>query len=145
MADGSASLEAWAPRAQALLRIVTAFLFLEHGSAKLLGFPHVAMFDQLQIASLIGVAGILELVGGTLVLIGLFTRPAAFILSGEMAVGYFMAHASKGYLLAPLMNQGESAVLFCFVFLFLSAAGAGPWSVDAVRQGRAPGGALSGA
>src|SRR3974390_201513 len=110
MADGSASLEAWAPRAHALLRIVTASLFLEHGSAKLLGIPHVAMFDQLQIASLIGVAGILELVGGALVLRGLFTRPAAFILSGEMAVGYFMAHASKGYVLAPLMNQGESAV-----------------------------------
>jgi putative oxidoreductase len=145
MTDGSASLEAWTPRAHALLRIVTAFLFLEHGSAKLLGIPHVAMFDQLQIASLIGVAGILELLGGALVLIGLFTRPVAFVLSGEMAIGYFMAHAPKGYALAPLMNQGESAVLFCFVFLFLSAAGAGPWSVDAVRQGRASRGALSGA
>ena len=123
----------WTPRAHALLRIVTAYLFLLHGSAKLLKVPHVAMFDNLQLMSLMGLAGVLELVGGVLVLIGLFTRPVAFILSGEMAAAYFMAHASQGHVLIPFMNQGESAVLFCFVFLFFAAAGAGAWSVDAMR------------
>jgi putative oxidoreductase len=126
----------WTPRAQALLRIVTAYLFLLHGTAKLFRVPHVAMFDNLQLMSLTGLAGVLEVVGGVLLLIGLFTRPTAFILSGEMAVAYFMAHASKGYVWAPLMNHGESAVLFCFIFLFFVAAGAGAWSVDAAR-GRA--------
>jgi putative oxidoreductase len=126
----------WTPRAHALLRIVTAYLFLLHGTAKLFKVPHVAMFDNLQLMSLIGVAGVLEVVGGVLLLIGLFTRPVAFILSGEMAVAYFMAHASQGHLWAPLMNNGESAVLFCFIFLFFAAAGAGAWSVDAAR-GRA--------
>src|SRR5687767_98014 len=123
----------WTPRAHALLRIVTAYLFLLHGSAKLFKMPHVPMFDNLQLMSLMGLAGVLELVGGVLVLIGLFTRPVAFILSGEMAAAYFMAHASQGHVLIPFMNQGESAVLFCFVFLFFAAAGAGAWSVDAMR------------
>ena len=128
------SPSSWTPQAHALLRIVTAFLFMQHGSAKLLGLPHLAMFDGLQIASLMGVAGILELVGGALVLIGLFTRPVAFVLSGQMAVAYFMAHASQGNPLSPMLNGGEPAVLFCFVFLFLSAAGAGTWSADAMRR-----------
>ena len=88
----SAWLDVWVPRAQGLLRIVVAFLFLQHGTAKLFHVPHVAMFDNLQLMSLFGVAGIIELVGGVLVLIGLFTRPAAFILSGEMAFAYFMEH-----------------------------------------------------
>jgi putative oxidoreductase len=122
-----------APRAHALLRIVTGYLFLLHG-AKLLGWPHVASFDHVSVASLIRVAGVLELVGGAFVLIGLFTRPAAFALSGEMAVGYFMAHASKGNPLLPILNQGDAAVLYCFVFLFLAAAGAGVWSVDSARR-----------
>jgi putative oxidoreductase len=126
-------LDVWVPRAQGLLRIVVTFLFLEHGTAKLFGVPHVAMFDNLQLMSLIGVAGIIEVVGGVLVLIGLFTRPAAFILSGEMAAAYFMAHAPQGNVLVPLLNQGESAVLFCFVFLFFAAAGAGAWGVDTMR------------
>ncbi len=126
----------WTPRAHALLRIVTAYLFLLHGTAKLFKVPHVAMFDNLQLMSLIGLAGVLEVVGGVLLLIGLFTRPVAFILSGEMAVAYFMGHASQGHVWAPLMNNGESAVLFCFIFLFFAAAGAGTWSVDAAR-GRA--------
>jgi putative oxidoreductase len=86
----------WTPRAQALLRIVTGYLYLTHGTAKLLGVPHVAMFDKLQLFSLIGLAGVLELVGGILLLLGLFTRPVAFVLSGEMAFAYFMAHASRG-------------------------------------------------
>ncbi|MFL6662415.1 MAG: DoxX family protein [Rhizobacter sp.] len=128
------ALDPWIPRALALLRIVVGYLYLQHGTAKLLGFPHVAMFDNLSIASLIGVAGILELVGGALVLIGLFVRPVAFVLSGEMAVAYFMAHASKGFLLLPMLNQGETAVLYCFVFLFLAAAGGGAWSLDALRS-----------
>jgi putative oxidoreductase len=126
----------WTPRAQALLRIVTAYCFILHGTAKLFGVPHVASFDNLQVLSLIGVAGILEVVGGALLIIGAFTRPVAFILAGEMAVAYFMGHASRGTPLMPLMNGGESAVLFCFIFLFLAVAGAGAWSVDAMRAHR---------
>lgn len=121
----------WTPRILGVLRIVTGFLFLQHGMAKLFGVPHVAMFDNLQLFSLLGLAGVLELVGGLLVLIGLFTRPTAFILSGEMAVAYFMAHAPKGFL--PLLNQGELAVVYCFVFLYLAVAGAGAFSIDAGR------------
>jgi len=138
MSNGTSSLDLdpWTARAHALLRIVVGYLYLMHGSAKLLHMPHVAAFDQLQIASLIGVAGILELVGGALILVGLFTRPVAFILSGEMAVAYFMAHASKGSPLVPMMNQGEAAVLYCFVFLYFAAAGAGIWSLDTMRQTR---------
>lgn len=123
---------AWQPQAQALLRIVVGYLFLSHGAAKLLGVPHVAMFDNLQVFSLLGVAGILELVGGTLFLVGLCTRVVAFVLSGEMAVAYFMGHASKGHALVPSLNGGELAVVYCFVFLFFAAAGAGAWSVDSV-------------
>src|SRR5919204_5987678 len=104
----------WAPRAQALLRIVTGYLFLAHGMSKLFGVPHVAAFDNLQVFSLIGLAGILELAGGTLLLIGLFTRLAAFVLSGEMAFAYFIGHAPRGNFLVPMMNQGELAVLYCF-------------------------------
>jgi putative oxidoreductase len=119
----------WQPRALALLRIVTAFLFLQHGTAKLLHFPHDAMFDSLQPLSLIGFAGVLEIVGGLLVLIGWYTRPAAFVVSGEMAVAYFVAHVPHGNLLSPMMNQGESAVLFCFIFLYLAVAGSGAWAI----------------
>ena len=127
------STAAYTPRVLSLLRIVTAFLFIQHGTAKLLHLPHVAMFDSLQPLSFFGFAGMLEIVGGALVLIGWFTRPAAFILSGEMAVAYFMAHAPQGNFLSPMLNQGESAVLYCFIFLFLSAAGGGALSVDAAR------------
>lgn len=121
-------LNSWAPRLLSVLRIVTAFLFLQHGTAKLLGFPHVAFFDGLSLFSLIGFAGVLELVGGVLVLLGLLTRPAAFILSGEMACAYFIGHAPKG--LFPILNSGEPAILFCFIFLYLVAAGGGAWSLD---------------
>jgi putative oxidoreductase len=120
-------------RALAVLRIVSAYLLLQHGTAKLFGFPHVAYFDNLQILSLIGVAGILEVIGGALLLIGLMTRPVAFVLSGELAAAYFIGHAINGNFLAPMLNGGESAVLFCFVFLFMAAAGGGSWSVDATR------------
>lgn len=122
----------WSPTVLGVLRIVTGFLFLQHGTSKLLGVPHNAMFDGLQLMSLMGVAGVLELVGGALVMIGLFTRPVAFILSGQMAVAYFMAHAPSGAL--PIMNQGELAVMFSFVFLYLSVAGAGAFSVDAMLK-----------
>jgi putative oxidoreductase len=130
----AALLENWTPRALAVLRIVTAYLFIQHGTAKLFGAPHVAMFDGLQITSLVGVAGILEVVGGILLLIGLFTRPVAFVLCGFMAVAYFMAHASQGHPHLPMLNQGELAVLYCFVFLYFVFAGAGAWSVDAARH-----------
>jgi len=123
----------WTPRAQGLLRLVASFLFLQHATAKFFGVPHVAFFDNLQLMSLIGVAGIIELVGGTLLLIGLWARAAAFVLSGEMAFAYFIAHA-KHDIISPMMNQGEPAVLYCFVFLFLAVAGAGAWSVDAARS-----------
>jgi putative oxidoreductase len=126
--------EPWVPRAHAALRIVAGYLFVQHGSAKLFGFPHVAMFDNLPVLSLIGFAGILELVGGALLLVGLFVRPVAFLLSGEMAVAYFVGHAPHGHVLLPTLNQGEAAVLYCFVFLFLAAAGAGAWSIDAARS-----------
>jgi putative oxidoreductase len=126
-----AFLNAWAPRAHALLRIVSAFLFLQHGSSKLFGLPQGQ--GTVPLVSIYGLAGVLELVGGVLILIGLFTRPVAFVLAGEMAVAYFMAHVPQGHLLTPFLNKGEPAVLFCFIFLYLAAAGAGPWSVDDAR------------
>ena len=122
----------YTPRILGILRIITGFLFLQHGAAKLLGIPHIAMFDGLQLMSLMGLAGVLELVGGVLILLGLFTRPTAFILSGQMAVAYFMAHAPSGFL--PILNQGELAVLYCFVFLYFSVAGAGAFSIDVMRK-----------
>ena len=129
-----AFLEPWKPRALAALRVVTAYLFITHGAAKLFGFPHQAMLDGLKLASLPGAAGILELVGGALLLIGLFTRPVAFVMCGFMAVAYFMAHAAQGNVLVPMLNKGELAVLYCFVFLYLAVAGAGAWSVDSMRR-----------
>jgi putative oxidoreductase len=128
------ALSAYTPRALAVLRIVTAFLFIQHGTAKFFGLPHVAMFDGFQPLSLMGVAGVLEVGGGLLLLVGLFTRPVAFVLCGFMAVAYFIAHAPHGSVLSPMLNQGEPAVLYCFVFLFLCVGGAGAWSVDAARR-----------
>ncbi len=122
----------YAPQIYALLRIVAGLLFAMHGSQKLLGFPG----DQagMPLASLMGVAGIIELVGGLLIAFGLFTSIAAFIASGEMAAAYFMAHAPKGAL--PILNQGELSVLYCFLFLYIAAHGAGVWSIDALRRPR---------
>ena len=117
-----------------LLRIVSAYLIVQHGTAKLFHVPHVAFFDNLQVLSLIGVAGIIEFVGGVLLLIGLFTQPVAFVMSGELAFAYFIGHAPKGNFLVPMLNQGELAVLFCFVFLLLAAAGGGAWSIDSKRR-----------
>lgn len=121
--------KAWAPRLLSVLRIVTALLFMQHGSAKLFHMPHQQMFDQLQLLSLLGLQGVLEFFGGLLLLVGLFSRPVAFVLCGDMAVAYFMAHFPRSWL--PIVNGGELAVLFSFVFLYLCAAGPGPWSLDA--------------
>lgn len=129
----------WRPRVLAVLRIVTAYLFLQHGTAKLLGIPFLEMFKAgVPLTSLAGVAGLIEIVGGMLMLIGLFTRPTAFVLSGEMAFAYFIGHASSGSVLVPLQNGGEVAVLYCFVFLYFAVAGAGAWSVDAMRSRSPP-------
>jgi putative oxidoreductase len=99
----------------------------------------VAAFDNVSLASLSGIAGVLELVGGALLIVGLFVRPVAFILSGMMAVAYFIAHASAPTVLLPLLNRGEGAVLYCFIFLFLAVAGGGSWSADAMRRSRRTG------
>lgn len=117
------------PMLLSVLRITAAYMFMLHGSAKLLGLPHVEMFDGLQLFSLYGLAGALELFGGLLLLLGLFTRPVAFVLSGQMAAAYFMAHVEPNILL-PLLNGGEAAALFCFVFLYIAAAGGGAWALD---------------
>ena len=116
-----------------MLRIVLAGLYLQHGTAKLFHIPHIPQFDDVQLMSLIGLAGVLELVFGVLLMLGLFTRLSAFILSGEMAVAYFMAHASRGAL--PILNEGELAAVYCWAFLYFAAVGGGPWSIDALRTG----------
>jgi putative oxidoreductase len=126
------ALTRYAPQALSILRIVAGLLILQFGMAKIIGFPAVPMFQGVKLFSLIGLAGTLELIGGFLLLIGLFTRPVAFILSGEMAAAYFIAHFSKSVI--PLLNGGNEAVIYCFVFLYFVFAGPGPWSVDAVRD-----------
>lgn len=115
----------------AILRIMTALLFIEHGMMKLFHFPAAQPFVPDPLPTFMVVAALLELVAGGLIALGLFTRFAAFLCSGEMAVGYFLAHASKGFW--PALNGGDAAILFCFVFLYLSAAGAGAWSLDRWR------------
>jgi putative oxidoreductase len=122
----------WAPRLLSVLRIMSGLLFMQHGTAKLLGIPQMAMFAKLQPFTLSWFAGVLELVGGALLVIGLFTRPVAFVLSGLMAFAYFIAHAPRDFY--PIVNAGELAALYCFVFLYFAAAGGGAWSVDALRK-----------
>jgi putative oxidoreductase len=122
----------WSPRLLSVLRIMSGLLFMQHGTAKLLGIPQMEMFAKLQPFSLSWIAGVLELVGGALLVIGLFTRPVAFVMSGLMAFAYFIAHAPRGFY--PILNAGELAALYCFVFLYLAAAGGGSWSVDALRK-----------
>ena len=124
------ALHSYTPYALAALRIVTAYLFIQHGTAKLFGFPYQSMFDDLQLFSLIGLAGVLEVAGGLLIGIGLFTRPTAFVMSGFMAVAYFMAHATQGNVLAPMLNGGELASLYTFIFLLFVFTGAGALSLD---------------
>jgi putative oxidoreductase len=125
---------AWTPRMLSVLRIMTALLFLAHGTSKYFGFP--ANLGNIPMFSLYGIAGLIELVFGTLLLLGLFSRIAAFILSGEMAFAYFIGHAPQSFY--PLLNNGEPAVLFCFIFLYLAFAGPGPWSLDAMRDSSPP-------
>lgn len=123
----------FAPQFKSLLRIVAAFMFMLAGTSKLFAFPVGMPPDggTAQLLSQVGIGGVLEVFGGALLLVGLFTRPVAFILSGEMAVAYFQFHFPNSFW--PTVNGGVAAVLYCFVWLYFSAAGAGPWSLDAVR------------
>ena len=129
----AAKWQSWAPQLRSVLRIVAAFIFITSGTVKLFGFP-MAMpgGGTVPLLSQMGIGALLEVVGGALMLVGLFTRPVAFVLSGEMAVAYWQFHAVQGFW--PVVNQGVAAVLYCFVFLYFSAAGAGPWSLDARRD-----------
>ena len=132
----AARWRSWPPNLLSILRIVAAFVFIQFGSAKLLAIPAAIMpgGGTAPLTSLPGFAGSLELVGGALLLLGLFTRPVAFLLAGEMAFAYFMGHAPQGFW--PVLNQGTPAILFCFIWLYISSAGPGPWSLDALRRGR---------
>ena len=120
----------WQPQFLSVLRIMAGLLFLEHGTSKYLGFPHVDKVPEA--LSMSGVGGMLELVGGALIALGLFTRPVAFLLAGEMAIAYCYAHAPRAFF--PVLNAGDAAILFCFVFLYLFFAGPGPWSIDAMMK-----------
>ena len=128
----SAPLESLSPYLLSVLRVMSGLLFLEHGTSKLLGYPPSGMSWTFVYNSPMSWSGIIELVGGILLTLGLFTRFSAFILSGEMAFAYFMVHAHNSFF--PLVNKGELAVLYCFVFLYLAAAGGGPWSIDRLRH-----------
>ncbi len=133
MAEQAGLRLTWEPRMLSILRIVAGLLYLEHGLGKIFNFPAAPNHHPYVLFSLVpGLAGLLETIGGTLVVLGLFTRPVAFILSGEMAFAYFMAHAPKSFY--PMLNGGESAVLYCFVFLYFFIAGAGVWSLDRLRE-----------
>ncbi|MDB5606523.1 MAG: LuxR family transcriptional regulator [Bradyrhizobium sp.] len=125
-------MAAWTPRALSVLRIITGLMIIEHGMGKIIGFPVVPAYADVQPLSLIGAAGLIELIGGALLILGLWTQPAAFIVSGEMAFAYFMVHAPKSFF--PLINGGTLAIMYCFTCLYLSTAGAGPWSVDAAMK-----------
>ena len=127
-------LSRWQPQLLAVLRIVTGLLFVEHGTQKFFAFP--APFPVHPLPPMLMAAGVIELAAGALITVGLFTRVAAFIASGEMAIGYFMMHLPQGFW--PAVNKGEAAILFCFIFLYLAAAGAGAWSIDAARDKNAP-------
>jgi putative oxidoreductase len=122
----------WSPRVRSVLRIIAGLLVLQYGTAKLFGWPVVKMFENLPWLSLYGVAGMFELGGGVLLVLGLFTRPVAFVLSGEMAAAYFIEHFPRGFF--PVLNHGDLAVALCFIFLYLACAGGGPWSLDAILR-----------
>ena len=123
-------LRPYAPQLLSVLRIMSGLLLLQHGTTKLLNFP-VGPMNNAPLASMSGAAGVIELIGGVLLVIGLFTRATAFIVSGMTAVAYFYAHAMRSFF--PILNGGELAALYCFVFLYLAAAGGGPWSADRMR------------
>ena len=129
-------LSRWQPQLLAILRIVVGLLFLEHAVIKLLGFPPGGKPGLQEVGSFLWIAGIIELVTSVLVILGLFTRAAAFVAAGEMAVAYWMVHAKMG--LYPAVNMGEGAILFCFAFLYIAAAGPGAWSIDGARMRHAP-------
>jgi putative oxidoreductase len=129
-ADG---LDAWAPRLRSVLRIVSGLIFLAHGTQKLLSFPAGERAGSgLALDNLGAWAGVIEIAAGLLITLGLFTRPAAFLASGTMAVAYWYAHAPQNFF--PVNNGGDAAILYCFVFLYLVFAGPGPWSLDALRS-----------
>lgn len=134
--DRESFLSLWSPRLRSVLRAMTGLLFMEHGLMKLFAWPPSEMFAQpVALMSLMGLAGALELVGGALIAVGLLTRITAFILAGEMAFAYFIGHAPQSFF--PVLNGGEAAILYCFVFLYLAAAGGGAWSLDqAFRSGK---------
>jgi len=125
----------WEPRVLGILRIMVGLLYLEHGLGKLFNFPASPNAQPYQLFTLVpGLAGLLEMIGGALIAIGLFTRPVAFILSGEMAFAYFMRHAPRGFF--PMNNGGDAAILYCFIFLYFFVVGAGAWSLDQLRESR---------
>jgi putative oxidoreductase len=126
------TIAAWTPRLLSTLRIITGLMIVQHGMAKIIDFPPDSSVANFQPASLLAIAGFVELIGGALLILGLWTRPAAFIVAGEMGVGYFIAHASKSFF--PLLNGGTLAIMYCFTCLYLATAGAGPWSVDAALK-----------
>ena len=126
----------WEPRVLSILRIMVGLLYLEHGLGKVFNFPALANHHPFVLFTLVpGAAGTLESVGGVLLVLGLFTRPVAFVLSGEMAFAYFLSHAPRGFF--PLLNGGDSSILFCFIFFYLSVAGGGAWGLDRLRMPRA--------
>jgi len=124
-----ATLQSWTPMLLSIMRFMSGLLLLQHGFGKWLKFPAGAYPATMNLNSMAGYAGIIELVGGILLVLGLFTRPAAFIVSGMCAVGYFLVHAPHGFY--PILNKGETIALYCFVFLYIAAAGGGSWSLDA--------------
>jgi putative oxidoreductase len=127
-------LSRWEPQLYAILRIIAGLLFASHGTQKVLGYPPGGMGMKVAVGSLPWFSGVIELVCGMLIAAGFFASIAAFIASGEMAVGYFIAHASQGF--HPLVNRGELAVVYCFLWLYVAARGSGIWSIDRVRPGR---------
>ena len=132
MVDLAALRLTWEPRMLSILRMIIGLLYMEHGLAKVVGFPLQPNHKAYELFTLNpGIQGLLELVGGLLLAFGLFTRPVAFVLAGNMAVAYFMAHAPKGFF--PLLNGGELAIVYCFLFLYLWVAGGGEWSLDRLR------------
>jgi putative oxidoreductase len=126
--DLSSTAQRWAPQVLSIVRVVSALIFIEHGTQKFFAFPAASASGSPAVLSLLWWQGVIELVGGILLLLGLFTRPVAFILAGDMAFAYWMVHAPRNFY--PVLNGGDSAILYCFVFLYLAFAGSGPWSVD---------------